>query len=53
MNNSIQQQIKSDPKDIEGTNRIFVKADKLDNLYKMSPNNYKQMFHREIIKSHF
>ena len=32
---------------IEGSNKIFVKADKSRNFYKMNPNN-KQMLQREV-----
>ena len=37
-------------KDIEGTNIIFVNADKSGNLHKMSLNKYKQMLHKEVNK---
>lgn len=38
VSDGIQWWIKSDLKDIEGIHKIFVKADKSDNLYKTSPN---------------
>ena len=47
VSNNIQQQIKSDLKDIEGTNKIFVQVDKSSILYKMSPNKYKWMLHKK------
>ena len=45
--NGIQQQLRSDLKDIEGNNKIFVKADKSGNLYKLSPNKYKLILHKK------
>ena len=52
VNNNLQQQIRNDLKDIEGYNKILVKVDKSNNLYKMSPNRYKQMLHKEVITHH-
>ena len=50
INNSIQQQMRNDFKKIQNTNKIFVKADKSNNLYKMSPNKYNKMLHSEVNK---
>ena len=35
---------------VENSNKIIVKDDKSSNVYKMNPNKYKQMLHKEIIK---
>ena len=37
-------------KKVENSNKIIVKADKSSNVNKMSPNKYKQMLHKEVIK---
>ena len=42
INNNTQQQIKNDLKKVENSNKIKVKANKSSNVYKMSPNKYKQ-----------
>ena len=42
----MQQQIKNDLKKLENSKKIIIKANKSSNIYKMSPNKYKQMLHK-------
>ena len=37
-------------KKLVNNNKIIVKADKSSYVYKMSPNKYKQMLHKNVIK---
>ena len=50
--NNFQKQLKQDENKIKSENRVFVKADKSTNYYKMEGNDYKKLMENEIQKEY-
>ena len=50
MRNNIQQKMYEDMRRIKESDGIFVKSDKLGNLYEIEKGKYKQMMFKEVVK---
>ena len=50
--NNFQKQLKQDENKIKAENRVFVKADKSTNYYKMEGNDYKKLVEKEVQKEY-
>ena len=51
-NNKLQQELKHDIQSIKHDNRMFVKADKTSNFYKMPTEEYNQLLNKNIQKNY-
>ena len=52
VNNSFQNQLNEDIKQIKRESKIFVPADKSCNIYKMDRETYEKLFHENITKTY-
>ena len=52
VNNSFQNQLNEDIKQIKRESKIFVPADKSRNIYKMDRETYEKLFHENITKTY-
>ena len=52
MHNNIQQKMYEDMRRFKESEKIFVKSDKSDNLYKIEKEKYEQMIFKEVVKNY-